>query len=194
MKTEFATAISHELRTPINLVLGVSEILINETDLAVVDDPRSTFREDVEVIYRNACHISHLIDDVLDLSQVDAHRMGLQKDEIQVADVIERAGAVVETLFARKGLYLRVEIPDTLPIVRADPTRLRQVLINLLTNSTRFTDAGGVTISAVVEERDIVISVADTGVGIRRAPCPTSFRSSISLVRRKPAPAGADWA
>ncbi len=181
LKAEFAAAISHELRTPINLILGVSEILMSTPERGVTRTLPASIREDMEVIYRNACHISHLIDDVLDLSQVDAHRMGLQKEPLQIAEVIERARAVVATLFERKGLYLRVDLPDNLPIVRADPTRLRQVLINLLTNATRFTDVGRVTVSAAVEERAVVISVTDTGVSIPSSALPHVFEEFPQL-------------
>ncbi len=175
MKAEFAAAISHELRTPMNLILGVSEIMMEAPSHLAGESLPPSIREDVEVIYRNACHISHLIDDVLDLSQVDAHRMGLQKEPVHLANVIERAISVVSTLFEHKGLYLRATLPDNLPIVRADPVRLRQVLINLLTNATRFTDVGGVTVSACRAERHILISVADTGVGIAADALPHVF-------------------
>jgi len=181
LKAEFAAAISHELRTPINLVLGVSEIMMNAPAHGIGEILPAGAREDVEVIYRNACHISHLIDDVLDLSQVDAHRMGLQKEPVQLADVIDRARSVVETLYARKGLYLRVNLSEDLLVVRADATRLRQVLINLLSNATRFTDVGGVTVSASMEERDVVVSVADTGVGIPASVLPHVFEEFHQL-------------
>jgi signal transduction histidine kinase/DNA-binding response OmpR family regulator len=181
LKSEFAAAISHELRTPLNLILGVSELMMKPPTHGRGESIPPSVREDLEVIYRNAYHISHLIDDVLDLSQVDAHRMGLQKEPADLADVVERAAAVVRTLFERKGLYLRVLLSDHLPILRADSIRLRQVLINLLSNATRFTDVGGVTISVNAGEREVVISVADTGVGIPTSDVPHVFEEFHQL-------------
>jgi signal transduction histidine kinase/DNA-binding response OmpR family regulator len=169
LKSEFAAAISHELRTPLNLILGVSELMLKPPARGRGESIPASVREDLEVIYRNASHISHLIDDVLDLSQVDAHRMGLQKEPIDLADVVRQAAAVVRTLFERKGLYLRVVFSEHLPVLRADSVRLRQVLINLLSNATRFTDVGGVTVSVSSQDREVVVSVADTGVGIPAA-------------------------
>ncbi len=175
LKAEFAAAISHELRTPINLILGVSEMMRDTSDHARAEVLPASVHEDIEVIYRNAYHISHLIDDILDLSQVDADRMGLHKEPVDLADVIGRATLVVSSLFERKGLYLRVSVPHDLPVLRADPIRVRQVLINLLSNATRFTDVGGVTVSATVTDRDVVISVADTGVGMPSDALPHVF-------------------
>lgn len=175
LKAEFAAAISHELRTPVNLVVGVSEMMMLGTDGSSDGRLSETHREDVEVIYRNACHISHLIDDILDLSQVDAHRMGLQKELVRVAEVVEQAVSALASQFERKGLYLRTDVPEALPPVVADPTRLRQVLVNLLSNATRFTDRGGVTVTARADEREVVFSVADTGVGVAPHDLPSIF-------------------
>ena len=167
LKAEFAASISHELRTPVNLIVGVSEMMMMESETGVAGDGLpASYREDVGVIYRNACHVSHLIDDILDLSQVDAHRMALVKEQVRLAEVVEQATSALATQFQRKGLYLRTDLPEDLPCLRADPTRLRQVLMNLLSNAARFTDCGGVTIGATAQEREVVVSVADTGVGI----------------------------
>lgn len=179
-KAEFAATISHELRTPVNLIIGIAEML---------QKPRRTFggrlpetyHEDIDVIYRNACHISHLIDDILDLSEIDPHRLGLSKQEVRLSEIVEQAVAVVARQFQRKGLYLLIHVPDDLPLVKADPVRLRQVLLNLLSNAARFTDFGGVTISARLEERAIVVSVADTGVGIPASELATVFEEFKQL-------------
>jgi signal transduction histidine kinase/DNA-binding response OmpR family regulator len=166
LKAEFAAAISHELRTPLNLIIGFSEMM--------VADPRAyngqvlpvVYRSDVEAIHRNACHLSSLVDDVLDLSQIEAERMGLQKEWVRIAPIVDEAAAVVAPLFATKGLALQVEVPLDLPPVYADRTRIRQVLINLLNNAVRFIGSGGVTIRGGRKGSDVIVAVADTGIGI----------------------------
>ena len=174
-KAQFAAAISHELRTPINLIVGLSEMLMESLGNGAQSYSPASHREDLQVVYRNACHISHLVDDILDLSQVDAHRMGLQKELVQVREVVDSAVAALETQFNRKGLYLKVEMPGDMPRVEADATRLRQVLINLLSNATRFTDVGGATISGHYDEHEVALEVADTGVGIPSEELPHVF-------------------
>ena len=166
LKDEFAAAISHELRTPLNLIIGFSELMVLSPERSYDEPLPACYRADIEAIYRNACHISHLIDDILDLSRLDAHRLALQKEPVRVAEVIEAAVSAVASLFRDKRLGISLEVEPDLPLVLADPTRLRQVLINLLANSARFTDAGGVTITARRQGREVLVAVADTGIGM----------------------------
>ena len=166
LKAEFAANVSHELRTPLNIIIGFSETMANapETWAGVSWSP--VLRGDIEQIYQNARHLSSLIDDILDLSALDVHKLGLTVDEARIEEVIEEAVAVVQDLYRAKNLYLTVQADPELPRVRMDITRIRQVLINLLTNSSRFTSAGGVTITARLVGQQIEVAVADTGVGI----------------------------
>ena len=175
LKGEFAASISHELRTPLNLIIGFAEMMLMGPRSRVIGGLPDTFQGDVEAIYRNACHLSSLVDDILDLSQIDAHRMGLRREPVMLAGVVEEATTAISTMFRDKGLSLSAEIPDGLPVVLADRARVRQVLINLLNNAARFTNDGGVTIRARWDERDIVVSVADTGVGLAPEDLPTLF-------------------
>jgi len=165
LKAEFAASVSHELRTPLNLVIGLSELMVVSPHAGAPELPE-VYRADVEAIYRNACHISNLIDDVLDLSQIEAHRMGLLREWTSLRDVVAQATATVKTLFENTGLSLDVRLPDDLPPVFVDPVRIRQILINLLNNAVRFTEEGGVAIEARAEADQVVIDVADTGVGM----------------------------
>jgi signal transduction histidine kinase/CheY-like chemotaxis protein len=166
LKDEFAAAVSHELRTPLNLVIGFSELMVLSPDDAYGDALPAMYRGDVEAIYRNACHISNLIDDILDLSQIEAHRMALQKEAVFLATVVEGAISSVTSLFRDKNLRLVADLPENLPPLNVDPTRIRQVLINLLANAARCTDTGGITIGAVQQDHEIVVSVTDTGIGL----------------------------
>jgi CheY-like chemotaxis protein len=109
-----------------------------------------------------------LIDDVLDLSQIEADQMALVKESVQFSDVVESAIQAVRPLYESKGLYLHVEMPTVLPAVFCDPTRMREVLLNLLSNAGRFTEHGGVQVRVWQEEGEgeIAVAVADTGRGI----------------------------
>ncbi len=179
LKTEFAANISHELRTPLNLIIGFSEILMTTPGGAVGLSPEA--RADVDVIYRNARHLSNLIDDVLDLSQVDAGRMGLHKERTALAPIVAEAISAVARLYEARGLTLHSEVPDDLPPVYVDRTRIRQVLINLLNNAARFTPSGGATVSAGLAEGSLVVHVADTGVGIAAEDIPKVFEEFRQL-------------
>ena len=175
LKAQFAVAISHELRTPLNLVIGFSEMMVLSPESSYGEKLPKSYRGDVEAIYCNACHISNLIDDVLDLSQVEAHRMALQKERTSLSQVIEEATKAIATMVKDKRLELKVDVPPDLPTLLIDPVRVRQVIINLLANATRFTDYGGITVSATTSGDDVVVSVADTGVGIAPEDLPRLF-------------------
>ncbi len=166
LKSEFAAAISHELRTPLNLIIGFSEMMVTAPQAYRGQVLPDVYRGDLEAIYRNACHLSNLVDDVLDLSQIEADRMGLQKEQVRLAPVVDEAVTTIARLFTAKGLSLTTAVPLDLPAVYADRTRIRQILINLLNNAARFTSVGGVTIRAWSEGSDVIVAVTDTGLGI----------------------------
>ena len=171
-KEEFVANVSHELRTPLNMIIGFSEMII-QTPALYGDSVPHALLADIEVVHRNSQHLSSLIDDVLDLSQVEAGRMALRKEPSAMSEIVQEAIGTVGAAFHSKGLSLEVVAPDSLPRLLCDPTRIRQVLLNLLSNAVRFTEKGGVTVRAWQEKaastrhRDrIIVSVADTGPGI----------------------------
>jgi signal transduction histidine kinase/DNA-binding response OmpR family regulator len=185
LKEEFATAISHELRTPLNLIVGFSEMIANAPDGARGLD--AALRGDLATINRNARHLSDLVDDVLELGQLDAHRLALQKDWVPLGRVVDEAVEAVEGLYQRAGLSIEVDVAADLPALYIDATRIRQVLINLLTNAVRYMEEGGATVTARRQEHDVVVSVADTGVGIAPEDVPyvfDSFRQTGPAKRR----------
>lgn len=176
LKAEFAATVGHELRTPVNLIIGFAEMIVASQHAAYYDEPLPpSYRDDVQVIYRNACHISSLVDDILDLSQVDAHRMALHREWTSIVDVIQQAVGSVDALYVDAGLMIQVELPSDLPLVPVDPVRIRQVLVNLLYNAVRFTQRGAVRISARVSDAHLVVTVVDTGAGIALAELPRLF-------------------
>jgi hypothetical protein len=121
---------------------------------------------DISTIQRNSQQLARLVDDVLDLSQVDAGEMPLTKEWVTVRDIIEVAASVVRPLFDSKGLSLTTHVEADLPQVFCDSLRVRQVLINLLSNGGRFTERGGVSVRAWQEPDRVLIAVSDTGPGI----------------------------
>lgn len=175
LKVEFATTISHELRTPLNLIIGFAETIVLPRRTAGAPRLPDEFRADVEAIYRNACHLSSLIDDVLELAQIEAHRLGFWREPCALHDIVDEAVAAVEMLIRDRSLTLEVDVPTMMPLLNVDRTRIRQVLINLFVNAARFTPAGGIRLTADVKGSDVVVSVADTGVGIPPDQLPAVF-------------------
>lgn len=166
LKARFVATVSHELRGSLNLILGFSRLMVLSPEKYGEPLP-PTYRADVATIYRSSQHLLALVDDILDLSQIEARHLPLVRDRVDLGiDVIEKAASIIGPLIERKGLQLRVEVAADLPWILADPVRLRQVLLNLLNNSIRFTERGSITIRAQRSESAIVVSVADTGVGI----------------------------
>ena len=187
LKTEFAATISHELRTPLNLVIGFSEMMLRDPEALAGEDLPTRYQNALTAVHRNASHISRLIDDILDLSQIEAYRMALTKTWASLTSIVDDAVSTIASLYDHLGLTLAVEIPDDLPPLYVDANRVRQVLINLLSNATRFTDRGGVVIRAEQVDHDVVVSVTDTGEGIATGDAPfvfQEFRQVGSLGRR----------
>jgi signal transduction histidine kinase/CheY-like chemotaxis protein len=164
-KQQFVANVSHELRTPLNMIIGFSEIILNAPQSYGRRIPGALLA-DLAVIQRNAAHLSELVDDVLDMSQIEADQMALTKEYAPFRGIVDAAATAVRPLFESKGLYLRTEIPDDLPPVFCDATRMREVMLNLLSNAGRFTEQGGVTVRAVRAGADLRVEVQDTGPGI----------------------------
>ncbi len=166
-KEEFVANVSHELRTPLNMIIGFSEMITESPQVYGATLPAALLT-DIAAIKRNSEHLARLVDDVLDLSQIEAGRMVLNPEWASLAEIIQEATLAVGVLYASKGLYLRCNVPPDLPRIYADGTRIRQVLLNLLSNAGRFTERGGVTVDVVRQDDEVVVSVRDTGPGIAR--------------------------
>ena len=164
-KEEFVANVSHELRTPLNMIIGFCEMITNSPQTYGGRIPPALLA-DLEVVLRNSRHLAELIDDVLDLSQIEAGRMALIKERVSLAEIINSAIVATRPLFTSKGLYLESDVPENLPLVFCDRTRVREVVLNLLSNAGRFTERGGVRVKAWQEGEEVIVSVADTGPGI----------------------------
>ncbi len=173
-KEQFVANVSHELRTPLNMIVGFSEMIVAAPETYGEPLPPALLA-DLSVILRNSQHLSSLIDDVLDLSQIEAGQMALTRERASLVEIIEAAAVAVRPLYASKGLSLQVEtIPDL--EVYCDRTRIREVILNLLSNAGRFTERGGVRVRAARQGGDVLIAVADTGPGIAVADQDKLFR------------------
>jgi len=175
-RNRFVLAISHELRTPLNFIIGFSELMVNSPATYAPPDrwPPGLYA-DIQEIYRSSTHLLRLVNDVLELGQIEAQRMVLMKEWVDLAELIQEVEAMVRSAFARKGLWFRMDFDANLPRAFVDRTRIRQVLLNLVSNSLRFTERGGVTIRLRKGEEGFVVSVHDTGAGIAPEDLPKIF-------------------
>jgi signal transduction histidine kinase len=166
-KSRFLAAMSHELRTPLNAVIGFSEVLKMES-LGPLGSPR--YKEYVSDIHTSGTHLLSLINDILDISRLDAGDMTLEESTVDLEKVIGEALRMMSLQARESDVTLGQEIEPGLPLVRADARRVKQVLINLLSNAVKFTRAqGSVLVRAFAENDGISISVTDTGIGIAKA-------------------------
>jgi len=161
-KSEFLANMSHELRTPMNAILGFTEMLLDNLYGEVPPD----LREPLADIQANGRHLLRLINDVLDLSKIEAGRLELVVDAYAVVDVVESVRASLRSLAAEKGLELVTRVPPDLPMAYGDGRRITQCLLNLAGNAIKFTRQGRVELSVSREGPELVYRVSDTGIGI----------------------------
>jgi PAS domain S-box-containing protein len=165
-KSAFLANMSHELRTPLNAIIGYSEMLLEEAP----ELDHETLVPDVERIHAAGTHLLAIINDILDLSKIEAGKMDVFIEPIVVADLIAEVATTVEPLVAKKRNQLAVSAPDDLGIIHSDLTRIRQVLLNLLSNAAKFTNNGRIELIAARETvagiDTVRLAVRDTGIGI----------------------------
>ncbi len=165
-KSEFLANMSHELRTPLNAVIGFSEVLQDR----LFGDLNDKQAEYVADIHSSGRHLLALINDILDLSKIEAGRMDLQVTPFALSDVVQNSVALSRERATREGIALGVEVDPGIGVIEADERMLKQVLFNLLSNALKFTARGGhVGVSAHVDGDCVVVSVRDDGVGIAPA-------------------------
>lgn len=178
-KTEFVTNISHELRTPLNLIVGFSEMILTAPETYGQPLP-GTYRGDLNAIYRSAQHLLTLSEDVLDLTRVGMGRLALIREPVELGGIINDSCDIVREYISAKRLRLEIDLADDLPCLTIDRLRVRQVLLNLLTNAARHTLKGTIRVSARREDRFVRIEVSDTGKGIEPADLPRVFQEYYS--------------
>jgi PAS domain S-box-containing protein len=161
-KSQFLANMSHELRTPLSAVIGYSEMVQEELE----DLGEAGLTADMKKIEANARHLLGLINDVLDISKIEADRVEIFAEDFDVAAVIRDVAATVEGLIAKKGNTLVLELADGLGTAHTDVTKLRQCLINLLSNAAKFTENGRITLAVARTGDALRFDVADTGIGM----------------------------
>jgi signal transduction histidine kinase len=161
-KSQFLANMSHELRTPLNAVLGYTELILDSIYGEVPEKARTT----LERIQSNGRHLLGLINDVLDLSKIEAGQLTLSLTDYSIKGVVHNVYGAVESLATSKNLALKVELPKDLPPAHGDERRLTQVLLNLVGNAIKFTDTGEVAIRTSIANGSFTVAVHDTGPGI----------------------------
>ncbi|MDP2055622.1 MAG: response regulator, partial [Acidobacteriota bacterium] len=184
-KSAFLSTVSHELRTPLTSVLGFAKIIKKRLDdrifpIIKTDDKKvlqtvQQIQENLQVVVGEGERLTKLIDDVLDLAKIEAGKLEWNMGPVTVQEIIDHATAATASLLEPKGLKLVKDVDATLPAITGDRDRLIQVVINLISNAVKFTDAGTITCRAVRQADMLVVSVVDTGLGIAPADQPKVF-------------------
>jgi signal transduction histidine kinase len=164
-KSRFLASMSHELRTPLNAILGYTELILD----SVYGDMPEKARGVLDRIQRNGRHLLSLINDVLDMSKIEAGQLSLSLADYTMQDVVRNVHSTVEPLASEKKIGFKTEIAPDLPSGHGDERRITQVLLNLVGNAIKFTDQGEVVVRAFAEDGSFTLSVRDTGPGISEA-------------------------
>jgi signal transduction histidine kinase/CheY-like chemotaxis protein len=186
LKSTFLANMSHELRTPMNAIIGYTDLLLDGVDGPVNEEQEKSLTK----VVTNARHLLQLINDVLDISKIEAGKVELEIKEIDLKWLIDSVTPTFEPLMRRTGLNLTVTVDESVPLVYGDEDRLRQVLINLMGNAVKFTHQGGITISARLSDRGIApgeqplfaeVCVEDTGIGIKEEDIDRIFDKFVQV-------------
>jgi len=164
-KAEFLATMSHEFRTPLNAIMGFSQVLQSEAFGPLGDHRYTRYAED---ILASGEHLLGLIEDILDLAQAEAGKLVLNEETIDLADITSQAIRLLQDRAMRAGVSIDTHLPEDLPLLRVDPRRLRQLLINLLTNAIKFTGPGGAIVitAGYRADRTLAVCVEDSGQGM----------------------------
>ena len=169
VRSQFLSTMSHELRTPLASIIGFSQMVLDDADIANLNQQQ---HNDLERILKNGQHLLSLINDVLDLSKIDAGRMAVSYSQVDVRELLTSVVEETQSIAIARHLVLRAEVEDGIDFLESNPLKLRQVLINLVSNALKFTEQGEVTVSArrVIspdqEDERVALAVTDSGIGI----------------------------
>ncbi|MEE8392533.1 MAG: ATP-binding protein, partial [Anaerolineae bacterium] len=161
-KRRFLVNMSHELRTPLTNIIGFSRLMLKGISGPLAEQQQN----DVQIIFDNGQHLLGLINDLLDISHIEAGLMELEFREVNLTDLINSVMATASALVRDKDIELHQEMAPNLPTVQADAARIRQVLLRLLANAAKFTEHGTITVQTQLTNEHVLVSVTDTGVGI----------------------------
>ena len=188
VKSEFIATVSHELRTPLNSIIGFSKLLLNQ-NLGPLNEIQLT---DLSLIFNSAQHLQGLVNDILDISKIDAGKIRLDKEWISIEEIIVGVMPTTMLLIEDKPIELREDLDPKLPKIYVDRGRIRQVVLNLLSNAAKFTDTGSIRLRVFRTNNNgteaICFAVADTGIGIAAEDADKvfeAFRQIDSSVARR---------
>jgi signal transduction histidine kinase len=171
LKSQFLASMSHELRTPLNSIIGFSKVLLNRLDGDLTDRQEAYLRS----VHSSGTHLLRLINGILDFSRIEAGKLDVHPEELDLHDLVGECIDTSVPLVRGKPLKIEKDVPLELPALRADRTKIKQVLLNLLSNAVKFTATGRVLVRIQPEAEAIHLSVADTGIGIREHDLPRLF-------------------
>ena len=177
VKTEFLASMSHELRTPLSAILGFADLLVTSPK----EQLSARARESLERIKRNGEHLLNLINDVLDLAKAEAGRTEIRNAPTNVSQLARACAAEVDSLLAGKDVRLVMDVPETPVDTSTDSQRVRQILLNLLSNALKFTEHGEITVMVRATATEVRVSVRDTGIGIPARSLPELFQEFHQL-------------
>jgi PAS domain S-box-containing protein len=184
-KSEFLAKISHEIRTPLNAIIGFSEVMMDER-FGPVGNER--YRQYLKDIHTSGGHLISLLNDLLDLSKIEAGKLDLTFVSVNVNDLVQQCVAIMQQQANRERVIIRTSLPTSLPQIVADARSVRQIVLNLLSNSIKFTGAGGQVIvsTALSDDHEVVLRVRDTGAGMSEKELQTAlepFRQLATTAR-----------
>jgi len=162
VKSDFLSNMSHELRTPLNSIIGFTSVLLGQHGDPLTEDQVKA----LEKVLKNGKHLLELINDILDFSKIEAGRTPINMSTDEIANVISNAMVTVEPMLIGKDVKLVQEIDPDLPMLNTDTLKIKQILLNLLSNAAKFTDHGAITVTAKKQNSKILITVKDDGIGI----------------------------
>ncbi|MEP4803625.1 MAG: ATP-binding protein, partial [Hyphomicrobiales bacterium] len=173
-KSDFLAKISHEIRTPLNAILGFSEVIMEER-FGPIGNPR--YKDYINDIHTSGAHVINLVNDMLDISKIEAGQLELSFAAVDLGDVLKECVALMQPQANEARVIIRTSLSDDLPRVVADAKTIRQIALNLLSNSIKFTAEGGqVIVSAVLEkDGDLVLRIRDTGIGMNEIDIATAM-------------------
>lgn len=176
MKSMFIASMSHELRTPLNSIIGFTGLLLQGISGKIDEEAR----QDLNIVYNSSQHLLSLINDVIDISKIEAGKLDIHFEDVKLDDLIEEIVTTVSKDAEKKNLKIKTEFPESLTIV-SDRRRLFQCILNLMSNAVKFTEKGTVELKAVKKADVLKISVTDMGIGIKKEDIPKLFKSFIRL-------------
>jgi PAS domain S-box-containing protein len=173
-KSEFLAKISHEIRTPLNAIIGFSEVMMDER-FGPIGNER--YRQYLKDIHTSGDHLISLLNDLLDLSKIEAGKLELTFVNVNLNDMVQQCVAIMQQQANRERVIIRTSLPSGLPQVVADARSMRQIVLNLLSNSIKFTGTGGQVIisTALTDDQEMVLRVRDTGVGMSEKELQTAL-------------------